>query len=176
MEHQRRNRLGLTFLLLCLSLSRARAEPGSANLPAAWDADSNHAIASVGEEARNLEVSKMILQLVAAWNAHSLNGYLSYFWASPKLVVVEDGEVASGWDQLRAKYLNGLPDPSLMGQFEAQRTQVQVLEPDLAYVLLWWDMLIGRQLQKVIGTSTLVVRHFPEGWKIVAAHTQSLAL
>jgi uncharacterized protein (TIGR02246 family) len=126
------------------------------------------------EQSSARQVYLLIMRQVAAWNSQDIEGFMAAYWKSPKLVYLDDGEQIFGWDQLYANYLNGFSDRSLMGYLEAQRVKVQMLAPDMAYVLLWWDMLMGRPRTKVVGTSTLVVRRLGDDWKIVASHTTSL--
>jgi uncharacterized protein (TIGR02246 family) len=163
-----------TVFLALMLLVAASALPAVASGPdPVWTYDSVSANPP-DEQSSAQQVYLLIMGQVAAWNSQDIEGFMAAYWRSPKLVYLDDGQQVSGWDQLYANYVNGFSDRSLMGYLEAQRVKVQMLEPDMAYVLLWWDMLIGRPRSKVVGTSTLVVRHLGDGWKIVASHTTSL--
>lgn len=129
---------------------------------------------SADEQSSAQQINVLIMRQVAAWNSQDIEGFMAAYWRSPKLVYLDDGQQFFGWDQLYANYMNAFSDRTLMGYLEAQRVRVQMLEPDMAYVLLWWDMLMGRPRTKVVGTSTLVVRRLAGEWKIVASHTASL--
>lgn len=163
-----------TVLSALMSLATATALPASAtSSDPVWTFDSVSPNAP-DEQSSAREVYLLIVRQVAAWNSQDIEGFMAAYWRSPKLVYLDDGEQIFGWDQLYANYLNGFSDRSLMGYLEAQRVKVQMLESDMAYVLLWWDMLMGRPRSKVVGTSTLVVRRLGDEWKIVASHTTSL--
>lgn len=146
----------------------------ASNSDSIWTYDSVSPESPDNDQSSARQVYLLIMGQIAAWNSQSIEGFMAAFWKSPKLVYLDDGEQVFGWDQLYANYLNGFSDRSLMGYLEAQRVKVQMLEPDMAYVLLWWDMLMGRPRTKVVGTSTLVVRRLADDWKIVASHTTSL--
>jgi len=162
-------------VFLALLLATACAAPALASsADQVWTFDSVSSDSANGEQSSAHQVYLLIMGQVAAWNSQDIEGFMAAYWKSPKLVYLDDGEQVFGWDQLYANYVNGFSDRSLMGYLEAQRVKVQMLEPDMAYVLLWWDMLLGRPRSKVVGTSTLVVRRMDSEWKIVAAHTTSL--
>jgi hypothetical protein len=167
------SKLKTVFLALML-LAAASASPAVASSSdPVWTFDSVSPDPPA-EQSSAQQVYLLIMGQVAAWNSQNIEGFMAAYWRSPKLVYLDDGEQIFGWDQLYANYLNGFSDRSLMGYLEAQRVKVQMLEPDMAYVLLWWDMLMGRPRSKVVGTSTLVVRRLGDEWKIVASHTTSL--
>ena len=164
-----------TVSLALTLLAVASASPVVAsNSDPVWNFDSVAPNPSDNEQSNAQKVYLLIMGQVASWNSQDIDGFMAAYWKSPKLVYLDDGQQIFGWDQLYANYLNGFSDRSLMGYLEAQRVKVQMLEPDMAYVLLWWDMLMGRPRTKVVGTSTLVVRRMGNEWKIVASHTTSL--
>ena len=166
----------LKKVLLALALlAAAGAVPAVAsNSDPVWNFDSVSPNPPDNEQSSAQKVYLLIMGQIAAWNSQDIDGFMAAYWKSPKLVYLDDGQQIFGWDQLYANYLNGFSDRSLMGYLEAQRVKVQMLESDMAYVLLWWDMLMGRPRTKVVGTSTLVVRRLDNDWKIVASHTTSL--
>jgi uncharacterized protein (TIGR02246 family) len=169
--HRRLN----TVLLALVLLAVASATPAAASSSdPVWSFDSVSSNPADDEQSSARQVYLLIMGQVSAWNSQDIEGFMAAYWKSPKLVYLDDGEQVFGWDQLYANYQNGFADRSLMGYLEAQRVKVQMLEADMAYVLLWWDMMIGRPRSKVVGTSTLVVRRLDGEWKIVAAHTTSL--
>ena len=164
----------IVLLILTLASVVTPAQIKASSADGVWNFDSATPRSAQNEQSSAQEVYLLVLKQIAAWNSQDIEGFMSAYWKSPKLVYVDDVDQIFGWDGLYANYLNGFSDRSLMGYLEAQRVKIQMLAPDMAYALLWWDMLVGRPRTKVIGTSTLVVRRLEEGWKIVAAHTTSL--
>jgi hypothetical protein len=50
-----------------------------------WDYDSKYPERS-GDA---LDVSKTLLEMVSVWNVHNLDKFMTYFWNSPGLTIVE---------------------------------------------------------------------------------------
>jgi uncharacterized protein (TIGR02246 family) len=110
-----------------------------------------------------------VLKACDAWNRHDLDGYLDAFWRSDALVVVVEGETVHGWNLLSKAYHVGYPNPSEMGDLALDRVQVQMLAPDLAEVLTWDTLTFPKK--KEFGTSTIVMKKLPEGWRVALMHT-----
>jgi uncharacterized protein (TIGR02246 family) len=116
-------------------------------------------------------INEVLLKMLDRWNAHDIEGHLDVYWKSPELLVVVDSEQFNGWQQLHDSYINGYPDRNAMGFIEPKRTQVELLEPDLALALTWWSVSFPSSKQKVVGNTTMDLQKFDDGWKIVASHT-----
>jgi hypothetical protein len=74
------------------------------------------------------------------WNAHDIEGHLDVYWKSPKLLVVIDSEQFNGWQQLHDSNMNGYSDRNSIGYINPARTQVKLLNPDMALALTWWSL------------------------------------
>jgi ketosteroid isomerase-like protein len=103
------------------------------------------------------------------WNAHDLDGYFDTYWKSPDLLLVVEGEQLKGWSDLVATYRRGYANLDEMGSITPDRVQIQMVTPDVAIALDWWTANVKRT--KILGTSTMVLRKFDDGWKVVVAHT-----
>jgi uncharacterized protein (TIGR02246 family) len=115
------------------------------------------------------EIYDEVTKACDAWNRHDLDGYLDSFWRSDALVVVVEGETVHGWDLLSKALHTGYPNPSEMGVLTLDRAQVQMLAPDFAEVLTWDTISFAKK--KEFGTSTIVMKRLPEGWRVVLMHT-----
>lgn len=115
------------------------------------------------------EVYDEVVKASDAWNRHDLDGYLDAFWRSDALVVVVEGEAVHGWNLLSKAFHGGYPNPSEMGSLTLDRVQVQMLAVDLAEVLDWDTVTFPKK--KEFGTSTIVMKKLPEGWRVVLMHT-----
>lgn len=115
------------------------------------------------------EVYDQLVQSLDAWNHHDIDGFLESFWHSDDLVVVVDGENVRGWDLLSKAYHTGYPNPDEMCKLTIDRAQVQMLAPDLGFVLAWYTASFPKK--KEFGTSTIILRKFSEGWRIIISHT-----
>ena len=115
------------------------------------------------------EVYDQLMRSLDAWNRHDIDGFLESFWHSDDLVVVVDGENVRGWDLLSKAYHTGYPNPEEMCKLTIDRAQVQMLAPDLGFVLAWYTASFPKK--KEFGTSTIILRKFSEGWRIIISHT-----
>jgi hypothetical protein len=120
------------------------------------------------------EITKLILTGYERWNARDLDGYMEMFWNSPDFVYAMDNAVTWGWAEVRAELMRGYPDRSAMGTANSERLEVRVLTSDLATAVNSWSMQFPRV--KVIGTSLVTLRKFPEGWRVISGHTSSSEL
>jgi beta-aspartyl-peptidase (threonine type) len=115
------------------------------------------------------QIYSLLVTMADRWNAHDLDGYLSVYWKSPDLLLVVEGEQLKGWADMVASYHRGYTNLDEMGSFTPDRIQIQMVTPGVAIALDWWTAYVRRR--KILGTSTLVLRKFDEGWKIVVGHT-----
>ena len=152
----------ITALSFCMSV-RAEEQSG-------WQFDSLRANSNLSKPDAQ-QVHEVTLKMLDRWNAHDLEGYMEVYWNSPELLVVVDSEQFNGWQQLHDSYINGYPDRNSMGFIQPTRIQVKLLKPDLALALTWWTAAFPSSLQTVVGTSTMNLQKFDDGWKIVASHT-----
>jgi|ERR1700730_8490728 uncharacterized protein (TIGR02246 family) len=135
-----------------------------------WQIDSQGAGSSVSE-ADTQKVHEVLLKMLDRWNDHDIEGHLEAYWKSSELLVVIDSEQFNGWQQLHDSYVNGYPDRNSMGFLQPKRIQVKLLKPDFALALTWWSAYFPSSKQTVVGTSTMNLQKFDDGWKIVASHT-----
>ncbi len=135
-----------------------------------WQVDSLGAGSSVDRPDAQ-QVYQVLLKMLDRWNAHDIEGHLEAYWKSPDLLVVIDSEQFNGWQQLHDSYMNGYPDRNAMGFLQPRRIQVKLLKPDVALALTWWSASFPSSKKTVVGTSTMDLQKFDDGWKIVASHT-----
>ena len=116
-------------------------------------------------------VNDVLLGMLDDWNTHDLNGYLSYFWKSPQLLVMLQEEQYQGWQSLEAAYRNGFPDTNAMGKVTPSRMQIKLTRTDLAAAVTWWTVTYPNSKVRVVGNSTMNLQKFADGWKIVLSHS-----
>jgi uncharacterized protein (TIGR02246 family) len=121
------------------------------------------------------QVYRVMMGMADAWNAHNLDAYLECFWKSPDLLVIVEGDQMKGWTEINNTYRKGYANPADMGTLLPERVQIQMISSDVALVLDWWTLMLPKTVNlrspKVVGTSTLVLKKLPEGWRIVADHS-----
>jgi ketosteroid isomerase-like protein len=137
-------------LIVVSALPASRAPAGTAN--------------SARAEIRNL-----LLGQQAAWTRGDLDDFLAGYWQSDTTAFAGAQGILHGWQALRERYRKGYPDRRAMGTLEFSELEITPLCPDAALVLGNWQL--EREAGPVGGVFSLVLRHFPEGWRIVADHT-----
>jgi len=156
--------LAIAALAFCL--------PAAAHEQNAWQFGSLPANSSAYKP-DDQQVYEVLLKRLGRWNAHDIEGYMQLYWKSPELLVVRGSEQFNGWQQLHDSYVNGYPNRSAMGSIELVRIQVRLLKPDLALALTWWTINFPSSHKKVMGTTTMNLKKFDDGWKIVASHSST---
>jgi ketosteroid isomerase-like protein len=140
-------------------------------------------------EAENPEsqIRTVLNAQVAAWNRGDIPEYMNGYWKSDKLVFVGSSGVTRGWQATLDRYIKHYPDRKTMGRLTFSDLEIIVLNPDAAFVLGKWHLQRGGRsggLQAgalssnsageppdIGGVFSLVLRKFPEGWRIIADHT-----
>jgi ketosteroid isomerase-like protein len=109
---------------------------------------------------------------MAAWNRGDLAGFMEAYWKSPNTVFVRSRGVIRGWQEVFDVYQRVYPGRAAMGKASFTRMEVTVLSPDAAVVLAHWHL--ERAEGPLGGVFTLVLRKFPEGWRIILDHTSAM--
>jgi ketosteroid isomerase-like protein len=117
-------------------------------------------------------VNEVLLKMVDRWNAHDIEGLMSLYWNSPSLLAVIDTQQYEGWQNLYHSYKRQYQNPNDMGIVSPTRMQVELLEPDLAFGIISWTLRYPNNplASELVGTSTVDLQKFADGWKIVALH------
>jgi uncharacterized protein (TIGR02246 family) len=115
------------------------------------------------------EIYDQMMKMVDAWNRHDLDGYLDGFLRSDDILLVVEGETVRGWDLLSKALHAGYPNPQEMGTLTVDRVQVQMLAPDLGFVLASYTIVFPKK--KEFGTDTIVMKKVAEGWREMISHT-----
>jgi ketosteroid isomerase-like protein len=168
----------LVILAASLALPIFAADPAPQQEQTLWDFDTIAAPPAV-ETTNHLagqEIWVAISGMRDRWNAHDLEGYVAYFWNSPALVSVVDGDVTFGWQDLHDKYLRGFHDPNDMGNLVVTRVQVRMTDPNTAFVLTYWTVSFGKTKHVVVGVDSSSMRRIDGAWKIAWAHTTSIEM
>jgi ketosteroid isomerase-like protein len=137
-------------LLLNLLLASCAGEP-----PAGWQA----------------EVAAVIEEQAAAWNRGDIAGYMEGYWKSDSLLFTSGGSVRRGWKETYEKYLASYDTPAKMGRLKFSDLEFHLPSPGAAWVFGRWEL--ERAGDRPGGVFTLVLKKFPQGWRIVHDHTSS---
>jgi ketosteroid isomerase-like protein len=108
---------------------------------------------------------------VAAWNRHDLEGFMAGYWRSPELTFFSGKIESQGWDAALERYRkNYQGEGKEMGTLDFSGLVIVPLGRDAAFVRGRFHLLF-RDGKESSGIFTLVLRKFPEGWRIIHDHT-----
>jgi beta-aspartyl-peptidase (threonine type) len=109
---------------------------------------------------------------VAAWDKGDLRGFMAGYWSSPELSFFSAGQRTRGWQATYDRYVERYQTKGQeMGQLTFRDLEIDLLNPDSALVRGRWQL--KRSKDNPGGLFTLILKRFPEGWRIVHDHTSS---
>ncbi len=117
------------------------------------------------------EVSALLTAQAAAWNRGDIAGYMDGYWRSDSLLFTSGGSVRRGWSETFKKYAATYDSREKMGTLTFSGLEFHLPAPGAAWVFGRWEL--ARASDAPGGVFTVVLRRFPEGWKIVHDHTSS---
>jgi ketosteroid isomerase-like protein len=107
----------------------------------------------------------------AAWNRGDIDGFMQGYWQSDDLRFASGGTITKGWRTTLERYRAHYPDKAAMGRLTFTLHEIHLLAPDAAVVFGKWEL--AREKDHPWGLFTLILRKFPEGWRVTADHTSS---
>ena len=118
-------------------------------------------------------VERVLRAQQAAWNRHDLDGFMAGYWNSPELTFFSGALEHQGWQATLERYRGKYASPGHeMGKLEFSGLRIEMLGAEAAFVRGAWQLTLpdGKMPH---GLFTLVLRKFPEGWRIVHDHTSA---
>lgn len=91
------------------------------------------------------------------------------YWKSDSLLYVGKSGPKYGWQTALNTYKKNYPDKATMGKLDFQLLKIDFIDKNHAFVLGRWHL--KREKDEPQGYFTLIVRRFPEGWKIISDHS-----
>jgi len=123
-------------------------------------------------DSERLAIRHLLQSQVDAWNARDLEGFMKGYWRSPDLTFFSGANATEGWqttlDHYRTRYQG---EGKEMGKLDFFDLQVELLGSDGAFVRGHWHLVMKSAGKEQGGLFTLVLKKFPEGWRIVHDHT-----
>jgi ketosteroid isomerase-like protein len=117
------------------------------------------------------EIRAVLTAQQEAWNRGDIDAFMNGYWHSDKTVFVSGDEITRGWQTVRDRYQTKYPDREKMGALAFSDLEIMKLSADSAVVLGRWQL--KRANDEPHGRFTLILRKFPEGWRIVHDHTSA---
>jgi uncharacterized protein (TIGR02246 family) len=117
------------------------------------------------------DVRALLQRQQDAWNRQDIEGFMAGYWKSDELTFFSGGNVTKGWQPTLDRYRQHYQSAgSEMGQLEFRNLRVEMLGNDAAFVRGEYHLATSSG-KTPHGIFTLVIRRFPEGWRIVHDHT-----
>lgn len=117
------------------------------------------------------DIKQLLDEQVIAWNKGDIDGYMRGYWKNDSLTFTSGGFVFLGWDSTLAKYKSAYTTKDAMGTVTFANLNIDVLSANSAWVVGTWGLRNSSGTPH--GVFTLVLKKFPEGWRIVHDHTSS---
>lgn len=117
------------------------------------------------------EIKHMLQRQTDAWNRGDIEGFVNDYWKSGGLTFSGANGVTRGWSGLLERYRRSYPTLAAMGKLSFANLEIEMLATDAALVLGRWRL--DREKDAPGGVFSLIVRKFPEGWRVMHDHTSS---
>lgn len=105
-----------------------------------------------------------------AWNKGDLDGFMAGYWKDDGLFYISGGKSLKGWKALKERYQTSYQgEGKEMGTLTFSDVNVELLGSDAALVRGKWEVKTSKET--VGGWYTLILKKFPDGWKVTHDHT-----
>ena len=105
-----------------------------------------------------------------AWNKGDLAGFMAGYWKDDGLFYISGGKTVKGWKALKERYETAYQgEGKEMGTLTFSEVNVELLGSDAALVRGKWEVKTTKET--VGGWYTLILKKFPDGWKVTHDHT-----
>ncbi len=125
-------------------------------------------VATTRSEANVDQVRALLVRQAEAWNEGDVDRFMDAYWKSDALTFTSAGQLTRGHAATLARYKRRYPDRSAMGHLAFSDLEYLELGDTAMQVQGVWNL---QRDEPVGGRFTLVLRKFPDGWKIVHDHT-----
>lgn len=114
------------------------------------------------------EILTVLEKQKEAWNQGDLKGYMAYYWHSDELTFQSGDRRVKGWETLYERYSKSYGQGN-MGRLDFTDLEIKMLGNGHALALGCWSVEV--KAEKKGGVFTLILKKFPEGWRIIHDHT-----
>ncbi len=119
------------------------------------------------------DVRAVLDQQVVDWNKGDLDGFLAGYWNSPKVVFMSGGQRFDGYEAMRDRYRRRYKaEGRAMGQLAFSELEIEALGAESVFARGRFNLTMPDG-SKPTGLFTIILRKFPDGWKIVHDHTSA---
>lgn len=129
-------------------------------------------LANRAGKAVEVDVRALLAAQSSDWNRGDIEAFMAGYWKSDSTTFAGAKGVFRGWQALLDRYRRDYPDRAAMGTLTFSDLEITTLAPDAAFALGHWHL--DRASGPVGGVFSLVLRKFPEGWRIIHDHTSTV--
>ncbi len=129
-------------------------------------------VAAVSAQASDeTDIRQLLSEQQAAWNRGDIPGFMAGYWDNPKLRFASGGEITYGHAETLAGYQARYQNTAQMGRLQFDVREFNQPSAEQAVVFGRWTL--HRERDKPSGLFTLMLKKFPQGWRIISDHTSS---
>ena len=122
-------------------------------------------------ESDGAAIRKVIGDQQDAWNRGDLEAFMSGYWNSPELTFFSGAHESRGWQAALDRYKRTYQGAGHeMGKLEFANLRIEMLGHDAAFVRGEFHLTMSNG-KTPHGLFTLILRKFPDGWKIIHDHS-----
>jgi uncharacterized protein (TIGR02246 family) len=113
-----------------------------------------------------------------AWNKGDLDGFMAGYWNDDKLTFISGGDITFGWKKTKERYEKRYKSEGKeMGKLSFSEFHVEVLSANAAVARGKFELVFDKEKDEkkksARGRFTLVLKKFPDGWKVTHDHTSA---
>jgi len=129
-------------------------------------------------EADEKEIRAVLEAQVKAWNKGDLDGFMAGYWNDDGLTFISGGDITSGWKKTKERYEKRYKaEGKEMGKLTFSELHIETFSPNAAMLRGKFELVFEKEKDEkkktARGRFTLILRKFPDGWKITHDHTSA---
>lgn len=117
------------------------------------------------------QISNLLNQQVAAWNAGDIEKFMETYIKSDDLVFVGSHGPTYGWQATLNRYKKSYPDKAAMGTLSFKILGISKIDRKTYFVI--GHFKVTREMGDIAGHFTLVVQKFGKKWLIISDHSSA---
>ncbi|WP_051189357.1 YybH family protein [Daejeonella oryzae] len=115
------------------------------------------------------EVKTALEGQISAWNKGNLEGAMSFYWNSDKLLWISKSGTDKGYQPVFESFLSDFKDRSQMGKFTYEPLHIESLSDEIVYYVYRWKIELGDK-KLMGGISSQIWRKPDNKWVITSEH------
>jgi beta-aspartyl-peptidase (threonine type) len=114
------------------------------------------------------EILNILEKQKTAWNNQDLEGFMAYYWKSDEFIFQSGNIRLRGWQALLERYKKNYSGED-WGKLDFTDLDIKSITENCVYVLGRWKVSTAEASKE--GLFTIILKRFPQGWRIIHDHT-----